>query len=48
MEATLVLATVAQRFRLALAPDQVVTVSVALTVRPKDGVRVVVRAPDAR
>jgi cytochrome P450 len=41
MEATLVLATVAQHFQLALIPDQTIEPTVLLTIRPKNGVRVV-------
>ena len=49
MEATLVLATMAQRFRLDLAPGHPVETETYLTLRPKYGMRMVVhtaRAPD--
>jgi cytochrome P450 len=42
MEAILVLATIAQRFRLTLAPGEVVETWVAPTVRPKGDLRMVV------
>jgi cytochrome P450 len=40
-EAVLVLSTIAQRFRLALAPGQVVTPWPCITMRPKQGINVV-------
>ena len=40
MEAVLVLATVAQRFRLRLAPGRAVELLPAMSLRPRDGVRV--------
>ena len=40
MEAVLILATVAQRFRLSLVPGHPVTPWVSMTLRPKEGVRV--------
>ena len=43
MEIILVLATIGQRFRLELMPDHPVTIYPAMSLRPKDGVRVVVR-----
>ncbi|MCI0524175.1 MAG: cytochrome P450 [Acidobacteria bacterium] len=42
MEATLILATIAQRFHLALAPGQTVTPFPSITLRPGNGVRVIV------
>jgi cytochrome P450 len=39
MEATLLLATIAQRFRLALVPDQRVTPTPYVTLRPEPGIR---------
>lgn len=42
MEATLVLATVAQRFRLALVPDHPVVAEEIPTLRPKYGLRMVI------
>ena len=39
MEATLVLAAIAQRFRLALLPDQRVTPTPRITLRPEPGIR---------
>jgi len=42
MEATLLLATMAQRFSLSLAPNQDVAPMPAVTLRPKDGIRMVV------
>jgi cytochrome P450 len=41
MEATLVLATIAQKYRLRLAPDAVVTPLPSMTLRPAQGVKVV-------
>lgn len=43
MEATLLLATIAPRFRLTLVPGHRVTPSALFTLRPKDGVRVTVQ-----
>ena len=40
MEAVLILATVAQRFRLRLAPGRAVELLPAMSLRPRDGVRV--------
>jgi cytochrome P450 len=42
MEATLILATVAQRFHFELAPNQRVLPLPSITLRPKNGVRVIV------
>ena len=42
-EAVLVLATVAQRYRLDLAPDQTITPWPSITLRPKNGIQVVLR-----
>ena len=41
MEATLALATIAQRWRLALVPGQTIEPQPKITLRPKDGIRVV-------
>jgi cytochrome P450 len=41
MEATLVLATIAQKYRLSLAPDAVVTPLPSMTLRPAQGVKMV-------
>ncbi len=41
MEATLVLATIAQRWRLALVPGQTIEPQPKITLRPKNGIRVV-------
>lgn len=41
MEATLLLATIAQRFRLLLAPNQRIEPLASITLRPKNGIRVV-------
>jgi Cytochrome P450 len=40
MEATLLLATIAQRFRMRLAPNQRVKPLASITLRPKNGIRV--------
>ena len=42
MEGILVLAALAQKWRLRLAPDQVVALKPAITLRPKHGVRMIV------
>jgi cytochrome P450 len=42
MEAILILATIAQRYHLTLAPDQKITPLPSVTLRPKNGVRVIV------
>ena len=42
MEAILLLATVAQRYHLALVPDHPVAPQPSITLRPKDGIKVVV------
>ncbi|HXG68619.1 MAG TPA: cytochrome P450 [Blastocatellia bacterium] len=42
MEAVLILATVAQKVRLTLAPNQTVTPWPSVTLRPRDGIRMVV------
>lgn len=42
MEIILVLATIGQRFRFALAPDQEVKLMPAMSLRPADGIRVLV------
>lgn len=44
MEARLILATIAQRFRLVLAPGHRVTLDPLVTLRPKHGMRMVVQA----
>jgi cytochrome P450 len=41
MEAILTLATIAQRWRLALVPGQTIEPQPKITLRPKDGIRVV-------
>jgi cytochrome P450 len=41
LEATLVLATIAQKYRLRLAPDAVVTPLASMTLRPAHGVKMV-------
>jgi cytochrome P450 len=40
MEATLLLATIAQRFRMHLAPNQRITPMPSITLRPRNGIRV--------
>jgi cytochrome P450 len=42
MEATLLLATIAQRFQLQLVPGHRVVPTPSITLRPKNGIRVVV------
>lgn len=42
MESALLLATIARRFRLRLAPDAVVTPLPSMALRPAHGVKVVV------
>lgn len=42
MEAVLVLATIGQRFRFSLVPEHSVTLMPAMSLRPKDGIQVVV------
>lgn len=44
MEATLILATIAQKFRLSLVPDHPVVPLASITLRPRFGVRVVLEA----
>jgi cytochrome P450 len=44
MEMILVLATIGKRFRLELDPNQLVEVYPAMSLRPKDGVRVTIHA----
>jgi cytochrome P450 len=39
MEVVLLLATIAQKFRLQLAPDQKVTLQPAMSLRPRDGIK---------
>jgi cytochrome P450 len=46
-EARLIVAAVAQRYRLQLEPDQEVVPIQLVTVRPKDGIRMRIRGPDA-
>jgi len=43
METILVLATIGRRFRLQLVPDHRVETYPAMSLRPKDGVKVVIR-----
>jgi cytochrome P450 len=40
MEATLLLATIAQRYRIRLAPNQRIAPLASITLRPKNGIRV--------
>lgn len=47
MEATLLLATIAQRVRLELVPNQTVVPEPTITLRPRNGLRMVVRRRDA-
>ena len=47
MEARLIVAAVAQRYRLQLESDQEVVPIQLVTVRPKDGIRMRIRGPDA-
>jgi len=44
MEASVVLATVAQKFRFRLVPGHRVTPLASITLRPRDGVRVSLEA----
>jgi cytochrome P450 len=44
MEATLILATIAQRFHLALASDQTIMPLPSITLRPRNGVKVIMKA----
>lgn len=48
MEATLILATIAQKFRLSLVPDHPVVPLASITLRPRFGVRVVLEARQRR
>lgn len=43
MEAVLILATITQAFQLELAPDQTIELQPSITLRPKHGIRVVVK-----
>ncbi|MBD2000880.1 cytochrome P450 [Leptolyngbya sp. FACHB-541] len=43
MEAILILATIAQTFHLELAPDQTIKLQPSITLRPKDGIQVVLK-----
>ena len=47
MEATLLLATIARRYRLKLAPDAKIAPLPTITLRPAHGVRVVLTRRDA-
>jgi cytochrome P450 len=47
MEAILILAAVAQRYRLELVPGQTLRLVPSVTMRPRDGIKVVVRARGA-
>jgi len=40
MEAVLLLATIAQKFKLELVPDQTIEMLPSVTLRPKNGIRV--------
>jgi cytochrome P450 len=42
MEIVLVLATIGQRFRVSLAPDHPVSILPAMSLRPKDGIKVTI------
>ncbi|HUS10086.1 MAG TPA: cytochrome P450 [Pyrinomonadaceae bacterium] len=44
MEVILLLATIGQRFRFSLVPDQAVTLMPAMSLRPADGIKVVVKS----
>src|SRR5262249_22624883 len=44
MEATLILAALAQRFRLRLAPGPEIELQSRITLRPKDGMRMILEA----
>jgi cytochrome P450 len=48
MEATLLLATIAQRFRMRLTPSQRVEPLASITLRPKNGIRVNLQERSAR
>jgi cytochrome P450 len=48
MEAVLILATIAQRFRLLLTPGHPVEPWPTMTLRPRYGMHMVVTAPTAR
>ena len=48
MEATLILATVAQKYRLRLVPNHVVVPLASITLRPRHGVRVVLESRQRR
>ena len=41
MEIVLLLATIAQKFRLRLAPGQKVTLMPAMSLRPRDGIKMI-------
>lgn len=45
MEAVLLLATIARKFRLRLVPGQVITLLPSITLRPKNGIKVALEAP---
>ena len=47
MEATLLLATIAQRFHLRSVPDHPVVAIPSFTLRPKDGIRMTVESRPA-
>ena len=47
MEATLILATIARKYRLRLAPDAVVAPLPSMTLRPAHGVKVVARRDES-
>jgi cytochrome P450 len=40
MEATLILAAIAQKYRLRLVPNQIVEPQPSITLRPKHGIRI--------
>ena len=47
MEVVLLLATIGQRFRLTLVPDHPLTLLPAMSLRPRDGIKVVVHCLEA-
>src|SRR5436190_19803264 len=48
MEAVMLLATIAQRFRLAIAPNHKVTVWPSITLRPKHGIKAVLNRRESQ
>ena len=47
MEAVLILAAIAKRFRLELVPGQKLRLVPSITIRPRDGIKMTVRPRDA-